>query len=145
MLFRSTYHPTTLEFEQAEWQIDELLTALAETKLSLIFALPNADTGNRVIREKLERFVASNHSTMLVDNFGPQAYFSMMNLATAMVGNSSSGIVESTSFRLPVVNIGARQHGRIIRQSRPHGLSVLRRGLRHDFGGNRRPCHQGDR
>jgi UDP-hydrolysing UDP-N-acetyl-D-glucosamine 2-epimerase len=108
-----TYHPTTLEFEQAEWQIDELLTALAETKLSLIFALPNADTGNRVIREKLERFVASNHSTMLVDNFGPQAYFSMMNLATAMVGNSSSGIVESTSFRLPVVNIGARQHGRI--------------------------------
>jgi len=108
-----TYHATTLEYEQAEWQIDELLAALAETKLSVIFTLPNADTGNRVIREKLQQFAASNPSSMLVDNFGTQAYFSMMNLATAMVGNSSSGIVEAASFQLPVVNIGTRQDGRI--------------------------------
>jgi UDP-hydrolysing UDP-N-acetyl-D-glucosamine 2-epimerase len=108
-----TYHPTTLEYEQTEGQIDELLTALAETRLSLIFTLPNADTGNRVIREKLEQFVASNRSSMLVGNFGQQAYFSMMNLAIAMVGNSSSGIIEATSFQLPVVNVGTRQDGRI--------------------------------
>ena len=108
-----TYHPTTLEYEQAESQIDELLTALAKTKLSPVFTQPNADTGNRVIRQKLEQFVASHRSSALVDNFGTQAYFSMMNLATAMVGNSSSGIVEAASFRLPVVNIGTRQHGRI--------------------------------
>ena len=108
-----TYHPVTLEYAQAEWQIGELLAALLEARLLLIFTLPNADTGNRVIREKLEQFVAANSSSRLVANFGMQAYFSMMNLATAMVGNSSSGIVEAASFHLPVVNIGTRQRGRI--------------------------------
>jgi UDP-hydrolysing UDP-N-acetyl-D-glucosamine 2-epimerase len=108
-----TYHPATLEYDQAERQIGELLAALQEARLPVIFTAPNADTGNRIIREKLEQFVASDGSSKLVDNFGTQAYFSMMNLAAAMVGNSSSGIVEAASFQLPVVNIGTRQHGRI--------------------------------
>jgi UDP-hydrolysing UDP-N-acetyl-D-glucosamine 2-epimerase len=108
-----TYHPVTLEYQQAEWQIGELLAALLEARLPVIFTLPNADTGNRIIREKLEQFIASNCSCALVDNFGTQAYFSLMNLATAMVGNSSSGIVEAASFQLPVVNVGTRQRGRV--------------------------------
>lgn len=108
-----TYHPVTFEYGQAERQIDELLAALQETHLPIIFTLPNADTGNRVIREKLEQFVTSNRSSRLVDNFGTRAYFSLMNLAAAMVGNSSSGIIEAASFQLPVVNIGTRQRGRI--------------------------------
>jgi len=108
-----TYHPVTLEYDQAEWQIDELLAALQETHLPLIFTLPNADTGNRVIREKLQQFVTSNRSSRLVDNFGTQTYFSLMNLATAMIGNSSSGIIEAASFQLPVINIGTRQRGRM--------------------------------
>ena len=109
----ATYHPATLEYEQAEWQIDELLASLQETHMPIIFTLPNADTGNRVIRKKLEQFVTSNPSSRLVDNFGVQAYFSLMNLAAAMIGNSSSGIVEAASFQLPVINIGTRQRGRI--------------------------------
>lgn len=108
-----TYHPVTLEYEQAEWQIGELLAALLETRLPVIFTLPNADTGNQIIRAKLKQFVGANGSSRLVDNFGMQAYFSVMNLAAAMVGNSSSGIVEAASFELPVVNIGTRQHGRV--------------------------------
>lgn len=108
-----TYHPVTLEYDQAEWQIDELLAALEETHLPSIFTLPNADTGNRVIREKLQQFVISNRSSRLVDNFGTQTYFSLMNLATAMIGNSSSGIIEAASFQLPVINIGTRQRGRM--------------------------------
>ena len=109
----ATYHPTTLEYEQAEWQTEQLLEALAEVNLPVIFTLPNADTGSHVIQNKLEQFIASHRSSRLVGNFGTQDYFSMMNLATAMVGNSSSGIVEAASFRLPVVNIGTRQRGRI--------------------------------
>ena len=108
-----TYHPVTLEYEQTEWQIGELLAALLETRLPVIFTWPNADTGNRIIRAKLEQFVAANSSSRLVANFGMQAYFSVMNLAAAMVGNSSSGIVEAASFQLPVVNVGTRQHGRV--------------------------------
>ena len=50
---------------------------------------------------------------MLVDNLGTRAYFSMMSVAGAMVGNSSSGIIEAASFRLPVVNVGVRQRGRV--------------------------------
>lgn len=108
-----TYHPVSLEYEQAEWQISELLAALERMKLPVIFTLSNADTGGHVIREKVEEFVASHGSSTLMDNFGTQAYFSVMNLATAMIGNSSSGIVEAASFQLPVVNIGTRQSGRI--------------------------------
>lgn len=113
MFLLVTYHPVTLEYDQAEWQVGELLAALNQTRLPVIFTLPNADTGNRIIREKLEQFVAANRLSRLVDNFGTQAYFSMLNLAAAMVGNSSSGLVEAASFQLPVVNIGARQQGRI--------------------------------
>ena len=108
-----TYHPVTFEYAEAEWQIDELLAAVQETRLPLIFTLPNADTGNCVIRGKLEQFVTTNRGSKLVDNFGTQAYFSLMKLAAAMVGNSSSGIVEAASFQLPVINIGTRQHGRV--------------------------------
>ncbi|HMH12524.1 MAG TPA: UDP-N-acetylglucosamine 2-epimerase [Edaphobacter sp.] len=108
-----TYHPVTLEYEQTEWQIVELLTALREVGLPVIFTLPNADTGNHIIREKICQFVSESPSSSLVDSFGTHAYFSLMSLATAMVGNSSSGIVEAASFHLPVVNIGTRQQGRV--------------------------------
>jgi len=108
-----TYHPVTLEYEHTEWQIGELLAALRKTHFPVIFTSPNADTGNRIIREKLEQFVIAESSSKLVGNFGTQAYFSLMSFASAMVGNSSSGIVEAASFQLPVVNVGTRQHGRI--------------------------------
>lgn len=108
-----TYHPVTLEFEQAGWQIGELLAALRECGMPAVFTLPNADTANRVVREKIQQFLVADGSSRVVDNFATQAYFSMMTLAAAMVGNSSSGIVEAASFELPVVNVGTRQKGRV--------------------------------
>jgi UDP-hydrolysing UDP-N-acetyl-D-glucosamine 2-epimerase len=108
-----TFHPVTLEYEQAEWQITEFLAALDASQIPAIFTLPNADSGNNVIREKIQQFVAGHGESQLIDNFGICAYFSMMKLATAMAGNSSSGIVEAASFELPAVNIGTRQDGRV--------------------------------
>lgn len=108
-----TFHPVTLEYEQTGWQTNELLAALERCKLPIIFTLPNADTNGRVIRQMIEDFVWRHPSAWLVSNFDPQGYFSMMAYAAAMVGNSSSGIVEAASFMLPVVNIGNRQKGRI--------------------------------
>ncbi len=114
-----TYHPVTLEYEQTEWQIGELLVALHEVGLPILFTMPNADTGGRVIRQKIAAYVASNADSFAVENLGIQGYFSVMALASAMVGNSSSGIIEAASFKLPVVNIGTRQSGRV------RGINVI--------------------
>jgi len=108
-----TFHPVTLEYEQAGAQVAELLSALDELAMPVVFTMPNADTCGRVIADMIGRFVESHASATVVPNFGTRGYFTMMTLAAAMVGNSSSGIVEAASFKLPVVNIGTRQAGRL--------------------------------
>lgn len=109
-----TFHPVTLEPGHTERYIRGLLGALERVRgCSLIFTAPNADPGGSIIRERLLRFVASSDCAFFVENFGTQGYLSMMARAAAMVGNSSSGILEAASFRLPVVNIGTRQEGRV--------------------------------
>lgn len=107
-----TFHATTLEFEQAGRQADELLAALRSAGLPVLFTMPNADTGGREILERIRAYVAAHPQSKLVDNLGTELYFSVMSRATAMVGNTSSGIVESASFQVPVVNVGNRQKGR---------------------------------
>ena len=108
-----TFHPVTLEYEKTEWQIKELLSALETSGFPVVFTMPNADTNNRIIRREIENFVKKHLSAQAVENLGTQDYFSLMSLAAAMIGNSSSGIIEAASFKLPVVNIGTRQDGRI--------------------------------
>ena len=75
--------------------------------------MPNADTGGRVIQGMIREFVQGNPNSWALASIGTQGYFSLMAYAAAMVGNSSSGVIEASSFRLPVVNIGTRQKGRI--------------------------------
>lgn len=108
-----TFHPVTLEPGQAEAQTRELLSALERAGLPMIFTQPNADAGGRRISTLIDEFVAAHPLARRVDNLGTAGYFSLMRLAAAMVGNSSSGIIEAASFGLPVVNIGARQSGRV--------------------------------
>jgi UDP-hydrolysing UDP-N-acetyl-D-glucosamine 2-epimerase len=108
-----TFHPVTLEPDQARTQIRELLQAIEQSGLPAVFTLPNADTGGRQIQDEIAAFVKSHTASRLIDNLGTQAYFSLMKYAAAMVGNSSSGIIEAPSFALPVVNIGLRQEGRV--------------------------------
>lgn len=147
-----TYHPVTLEYDRAEAQIDALLEALEPLARPLVFTAPNADTNNQVIRRRIEAFAARRPSAALVPNLGTQAYFSLMACAAAMVGNSSSGIVEAPSFGLPVVDIGTRQAGRLraanviscgyaveeIRRAIAHALAPgfreSLRGLRNPYG-----------
>ena len=107
-----TYHPVTLEFEQTEWQVKELLAALEDCDRPLIFTGSNADTGGRIVGDLVREFADRRSQTWLVDNLGTTRYFSLMACAAAMAGNSSSGIIEAPSFGLPVVNIGSRQQGR---------------------------------
>lgn len=108
-----TWHPVTLESGHTESQTRQLLDALGETDLPLVFTAPNADTNRNKVARMIEEFVARRPNAALVKNLGTKAYFSIMALAAAMVGNSSSGIIEAASFKLPVVNIGSRQKGRL--------------------------------
>jgi len=108
-----TFHPVTLEYEDTEWHVSELMAALQVVDLPIVFTMSNADTNGRSITEKMKEFVRQRPSACLVDNLGTQAYFSLPAQAAVMVGNSSSGIIEAMSFELPVVNIGTRQTGRI--------------------------------
>jgi UDP-hydrolysing UDP-N-acetyl-D-glucosamine 2-epimerase len=108
-----TYHPVTLEYETTETQVAELLAAVREVDVQMIFTYPNADTHGRKIIEMIHDFVAQCGHAHVIVNLGPEAYFSFMQHAAAMVGNSSSGIIEAASFKLPVVNIGNRQRGRV--------------------------------
>ncbi len=120
-----TFHPVTREYEQTEYHITQLLEALLETGRPVVFTLPNADTENRVVQSRIRDYVNRHARAWLVENFG-EAYFSMMAHSAAMIGNSSSGIIEAASFKLPVVNIGSRQKGRV------HGSNVVDVGYGHD-------------
>lgn len=109
----ATYHPVTLEFEQTQEQVEQLLYSLRQVGLPVVFTGTNADTGGRIIRSLVSQFVDTYPQAQMVENLGTQGYFSLMNYAAAMVGNSSSGIIEAPSVGLPVVNIGTRQQGRV--------------------------------
>jgi UDP-N-acetylglucosamine 2-epimerase (non-hydrolysing)/GDP/UDP-N,N'-diacetylbacillosamine 2-epimerase (hydrolysing) len=108
-----TFHPVTLEYERTAWQVGQLLEALEGQEGPIIFTGANADTAGRTIAERVEAFVVSHPNAHLAKTLGTRAYFSLMAVAAAMVGNSSSGIIEAPSFKLPVVNIGTRQNGRV--------------------------------
>jgi len=122
-----TLHPETLDAGSAHEHAATLLGALEDLGLPVVFTQPNADTGGRIIAEAIRSFVERQHTTAaLVTSFGQQRYWSMLGLARAMVGNSSSGIVEAASFELPVVDLGQRQQGRI------HGCNVIKAPFERD-------------
>lgn len=106
-----TFHPVTL---RAAESIDPLLVALQSfADWPIVLTGPNSDPGYSHIVARLESFVASVPNAKLVSSLGTERYFSLLSAAAAMVGNSSSGLIEAASFGLPVVNIGDRQKGRV--------------------------------
>lgn len=108
-----TLHSETLDYQHSGHHARELLAALARLEQPIVFTAPNADTGAQAIRQEIERFVQRHSNARLLASLGTQAYFSLMKLAAAMAGNSSSGLTEAPSFELPVVDIGDRQKGRL--------------------------------
>lgn len=108
-----TFHPVTLELGEIEVQTGELLSALDALDVQYVVTSPNADTGGRDLAGRLEAWAAARPSVRLVKSLGDEVYLSLLAHAAAMVGNSSSGLIEAPSFRLPVVNVGGRQRGRL--------------------------------
>jgi UDP-hydrolysing UDP-N-acetyl-D-glucosamine 2-epimerase len=112
-----TFHPVTLESAQTETYIRNLLRSVevlsSDRGINAVFTAPNPDTSSDVVLSNMRRYCSENNSAHLVMNAGSRAYFSLMSTAELMIGNSSSGIIEAPSFKLPVVNVGTRQAGRI--------------------------------
>lgn len=110
-----TFHPVTLEENTAGTQFKELLAALNRLEgLGILFTKANADSGGMEINNLIDEYVQAHPGrTVAVYSLGTERYFAALDHAAAVVGNSSSGIVETPSFRVPTVNIGDRQRGRI--------------------------------
>lgn len=109
------YHPVTLEADEASYQIDELLAALSASCWPITFILGGSDTNGHVIHRKIKEFAANyiSGSFKVRTNVGPQDYYRLMYNAAAIVGNSSSALLEAPTLRVPAVNIGNRQAGRL--------------------------------
>jgi UDP-hydrolysing UDP-N-acetyl-D-glucosamine 2-epimerase len=105
------YHPVTL-LEDTTAEFEHLLDALKSISPHLIFVYPNADAGSRMLVARSREFAEVRGNARVFVNLDHHSFLSLLALSSAMVGNSSSGIMESTSLNLPAVNIGIRQQGR---------------------------------
>jgi GDP/UDP-N,N'-diacetylbacillosamine 2-epimerase (hydrolysing) len=110
-----TFHPVTLEKGTSAYQFDELLEAIEYFKdYKVIFTLPNADTDGRIVIEKIQRYVSINpNKSVAFTSMGQIRYLSALKHVCMVIGNSSSGLTEVPSFKIPTINIGDRQQGRI--------------------------------
>jgi GDP/UDP-N,N'-diacetylbacillosamine 2-epimerase (hydrolysing) len=104
-------HPVSMEVEYARDQIRQTLEAIIDLKFQAVIIYPNSDAGGRRMIEVIENYEL-NPNIKAYRNIPRKEYLSLLNIASVLVGNSSSGIIEASSFRLPVVNIGTRQAGR---------------------------------
>jgi len=113
-----TFHPVTLENNTAEPQFKALLGALDDlTDTNLIFTKTNADTEGRIINKMIDEYVGKNKNSISFVSMGQLKYLSAMKYVDAVVGNSSSGIIEAPSFKIGTINIGDRQTGRLKAES----------------------------
>ena len=105
-----------MEKQTAAGQFRELLEALDELKdYLLIFTKPNSDKDGRIIIKMIDEYVnANSHKAIAFTSLGQLRYLSAIQFVDAVIGNSSSGIIEVPAFNVPTVNIGDRQKGRII-------------------------------
>lgn len=117
------FHPETLSPLPPDQQINELLLALDTLDHNLLLIGPNADVGHAVFESRLQGFVAARPRRTYAASLSQDDFWSCLSHAVALVGNSSTGILEAASFRLPVVNIGHRQLGRTSPQNVLHAAT----------------------
>jgi GDP/UDP-N,N'-diacetylbacillosamine 2-epimerase (hydrolysing) len=110
-----TFHPVTLEQDSAEKQFQELLNAVDELRdTNLIFTKANSDSEGRAINRMIEEYVIKNKDKAVAfASLGQLRYLSALQYVDAVIGNSSSGILEAPSFKIGTINVGDRQKGRL--------------------------------
>lgn len=142
-----TFHPVTLETDTGN-QLDELLSALDSLpEMGIIFTKPNSDTGNHAISKQIDAYIAAHPERAVAHtNLGQLRYLSALAHVDAVVGNSSSGLIEVPCFGIGTVNIGNRQKGRLAGPSVLHCacsqdaiLQAISDALSRDFKGMNNP------
>lgn len=113
-----TFHPETKNKNFNQKSFDQILKAIINFKdINFFFTLPAPDPGNLSIIKQIKAFCKKKTNCYFVPSFGKNSYFSMLNYLDGVIGNSSSGIIEVPSFRIPTINIGNRQTGRLFSKS----------------------------
>jgi UDP-hydrolysing UDP-N-acetyl-D-glucosamine 2-epimerase len=112
------YHPVTLLRDTIE-EAEEFFATLRSLRQQIIFVYPNADAGSRELIHRAEQFAKTNHRSRVLVNLDHKTYLSLLKHVGVLVGNSSSGIIESTLLEVPAVNVGIRQ------QEREHAANVI--------------------
>ena len=113
-VFVVTYHPTTLGKEDSDDEVKVLLSALDEyPTATIIITLSNADNGGSKINNIIRDYGSSRPNCKIFEALGQFRYYNLLDKATAIIGNSSSGLFEAPSFNISTINIGDRQKGRI--------------------------------
>lgn len=109
-----TFHPETNKSSSLQ-DLKELLTALSHLEyVSLFISMPNANTSFNELSDELKKFVTKNpECRWAFSSLGQHVYFSLLQFVDAVVGNSTSGLLEAPSFNIATINIGDRQKGRI--------------------------------
>lgn len=105
------FHPVTMHRDTTD-EAEALFDALAHRAEQLLFVYPNSDAGSRSLIEQTQAFASDRILTRIFINLDAITYWSLLGQVDALIGNSSSGIMEAASFALPAVNIGMRQQGR---------------------------------
>ncbi len=144
-----TFHPSTLDFKTPVIrQISALLQGLEEfAAKQLVFTAPGMEQGSQEVLSAIRNFVDRHPAARFVDHFGSRNYLAVMRAAKAVVGNSSSGLVEASSFGVPVLNVGQRQKNRLAADSvqhvgyEPEAIgSAIKRALTEEYQEFSRAC-----
>lgn len=109
----ATQHPATVLSKNGDSDVEQVLAALEDSGLQTVITYPNSDAGGRAIIEQIRALEARCPNVHVRVSLGARPYLGLLGNASAMVGNSSSGIIEAASLGLPVINVGDRQKGRL--------------------------------
>ena len=113
-IFLITFHPVTLENNTSKIQFQNIIRALEKfDNTSFIFTAPNADMMSNPIFSLIDHFVLRNNNASFIKSLGRINYYSLLKHTSVVLGNSSSGVIEAPYFKVPVVDIGDRQKGRV--------------------------------
>lgn len=105
-------HPVVTEEKESVWQMIQSLEAVKDLGIQTVVIYPNADAGGRGMIVEIKKYCKKHRFLKPIPSMPRSDFLGLMSIADTMVGNSSSGIIEAPSFRLPVINIGTRQLGR---------------------------------
>ena len=111
----ATFHPVTLEKNMSKYHIKNLIKFLNNfDDHTIIFTSPNFDNESDILKKEILNFVDKKNNVHFYKSLGSKIYISLMKIAYLVIGNSSSGVLETPSFGVMTINIGNRQDGRII-------------------------------